>query len=494
MSKPKKALYLTEHLRTFEKNALKYLGIPENELMQSAGTFAFSMLKKLYPDVKVVAVFCGGGNNAGDGYVLAGLLNTQGYTVIVYQFQSLDHLPAVARSVAEKVMNEGVPSQMFPDSIDSDVELVIDALLGIGLQGAVYGPIAHAINLINDSELPVMALDVPSGLDADTGKVMGGCVRADVTITFIGRKVGLMILDGPDYAGKVVCSSLQLDSLCRDIKPAAYQIGEHVMSDTIAPRLKNSHKGLFGHVLVIGGGKGMPGAAVLAALAACRVGAGLVSIATLPEHVMGSLPGLPEVMVHGIDSVDDLMPLLAKATVVVIGPGLGEGSWAKSLFLAAIKAQLPLVIDASALRMLALYPQYDDTWVLTPHPGEAATLLGTSVDSIQNDRLSAASKIQKQYGGSVVLKGVGSIVADTLGGISVCAAGNPGMASAGMGDVLSGIIGGLLAQGVLLSDAAELGVWLHATAADDAVSNQGERGLLASDLMPYLRRQINQCT
>ena len=494
MSKSTKALYLTKHMRLCERRALDDLGLTEDELMLRAGSAALNTLKTLYPDVRTIAVFCGGGNNAGDGYVLAMLSFQQGFSVIVYQYKVVEDLPTAAKHAAIAAIAAGVQCQCLDDVIDSEVELIIDGLLGIGIQGSVRGPIAHAINLINDSGLPVLALDVPSGLDSDTGRVCGVCINAAVTTTFIAEKVGLFTLDGPDHCGKVVCHSLQLNSCLASIEPAAYQLNEQLLRGIITPRLKNSHKGLYGHVLIIGGGPGMPGAVYLAAQAALRVGAGMVTVATLPEHAGKVLPLLPEVMIHAVHDLDSLQPLLMKATICVIGPGLGESDWAHSLFQAAVAAQLPLVIDASALRMLALNPQHDDNWVLTPHPGEAASLLACSSADIQIDRCKSAQLIQQQYGGCVVLKGAGSIVSSGEHETYICTAGNPGMASAGMGDVLSGVIGGLLAQGVSLTDAAKLGVWLHARAADEAVITQGERGLIASDLMPYLRRQINKCT
>ena len=493
MSKLKKNLFLSQQSRLCEHKALDELGLTEIELMSRAGAAAFKTLKTLYPDVRTVALFCGGGNNGGDGYVLATCLLQQGYAVHVHQYKAIDELPPAARYAAEAAAAAGVSFQSLEDSIDSDAELVVDGLLGIGLKGAAHGPIAHAIQLINDSGLPVISLDVPSGLDADTGCVLGVCVNAAVTVTFITQKVGLYTSDGPDQCGKIVYHSLNLDSCLAGIEPAAHLLDDQLLYNILQPRRKNSHKGLYGHVLVIGGGPGMPGSVYLTALAALRVGAGAVTVATWPEHAKTVMPLLPEAMIYPIAGVDALLPLLAKATVCVIGPGLGESEWAKVLFEAAIAAQLPLVIDASALRMLALNPQHDDNWVLTPHPGEAASLLSCSTAVIQADRCQSAQLIQQQYGGSVVLKGAGSIVNCGEETTYICTAGNPGMASAGMGDVLSGVMGGLLAQGVSLADAAKLGVWLHARAADEAVFTQGERGLMASDLMPYLRRQMNKC-
>jgi len=491
IAKSEQALYLSRQIRLCERKAVEELGLTEDDLMTRAGSSAFNTLKTCYNLVRTIAVFCGGGNNAGDGYVLARLAHQHGLTVIVYQYKAVDDLPPAARHAAVTAIAAGVPCHGADDAIDGDVELIVDGLLGTGLQGNVADGLAHAINLINDSGLPVLALDVPSGLDADTGRVLGVCVRAEVTATFVALKVGMLTLDGPDQCGDIICHNLQLAGCLAKITPAAYQLDAQSFARLITPRRKNSHKGMFGHVLIIGGGPGMPGAVYLAAQAALRVGAGAVSIATRPEHVAGVLPHLPEAMIHAIVDVDDLEPLLAKATVCVVGPGLGEDDWASALFTAAIAAQTPLVIDASALRMLAHNPQHDDNWVLTPHPGEAASLLACSIADIQSDRCKSAQLIQQQYGGSVILKGVGTIVNTGGKEALLCPAGNPGMASAGMGDVLSGVVGGLLAQGLSLADAATLGVWLHAKAADNAVELHGERGLLASDLMPYLRREIN---
>jgi ADP-dependent NAD(P)H-hydrate dehydratase / NAD(P)H-hydrate epimerase len=492
MSKLQKALYPTKTIRQCEQLAVDELGLKNDELMLRAGEAAFHTLKTHYPDVKAIAVFCGGGNNAGDGYVVARLAQQQGFFVVIHAYKPVEDLPPAANRAAIAAINAGVVCQNLDDAIDSEIELVVDALLGMGLQGHVQGPIAHAIDLINDSELPVLALDIPSGLDADTGQVLGVCINAAITSTFIAPKPGLYTLEGPDHCGKIVCHTLQLEYYITKFTPAAYQLDDQLLQGIMTPRRKNSHKGLYGHVLIIGGGPGMPGAVCLAALAALRVGAGLVSIATWPEHAGKTLPSLPEAMIYGIEDEESLLPLLAKATVCIIGPGLGESDWAQSLFNAAIAAQLPLVIDASALRMLALNPQHDDNWVLTPHPGEAAALLARSTAEVQSNRCISAELIQQQYGGCVVLKGAGSVV-NAGHETYICTAGNPGMATAGMGDVLSGVIGGLLAQEIPLAEATKLGVWLHAHAADEAVTTQGERGLMASDLMPYLRRQVNRC-
>lgn len=485
-------LYVTKQIRSLESKALALGGLTEDDLMARAGKAAFDLFQTYYSHVKTIAVFCGGGNNAGDAYVFAALAYHHGLSVVIYQFKSIEQLPPAAQHAAEAVQALGIPCSVLEDAIDGDVEFIVDGLLGIGLKGEVYGPIADAINLMNESGLPILSLDIPSGLDADTGCVMGSCVRAEITATFIGPKFGMYTLDGPDFCGQIIHHALQLEPYLEMVAPAAYCLDEHLFRQISGARVKNAHKKMYGHVLMIGGGPGMPGAVSLAAQAALSLGAGMVTIATSPEHSGGMLSQLPEVMIYSVSNANDLLPLLANATVCVVGPGLGESAWAQSLFSTALVSQLPLVIDASALRILANAPQHDDNWVLTPHPGEAASLLGCEIQSVQKDRRRAAQNIQQKYGGTVVLKGAGTVIQAGAHETCVCTNGNPGMATAGMGDVLSGVIAGLAAQGIPLPMAAKSGVWLHAKAADDLVARQGERGLLASQLMPFLRSRVNR--
>lgn len=258
----------------------------------------------------------------------------------------------------------------------------------------------------------------------------------------------------------------------------------------LAPRARDSHKGCFGHVLIVGGNSGMIGAVRLAGEAALRVGTSLVSVATKPEHVTAIVSGCPEIMVHGIKKPKELKKLANKATVIVIGPGLGQTAWSKKLFEQTLALPQPKIIDADGLNLLAKNPKKSTEWILTPHPAEAARLLNNSVEYIQNDRIHAVQQLQQTYDGTAILKGAGSLIA-TEKTLSICHAGNPGMASGGMGDVLSGVIGGLLAQGLLPQQAAELGVYLHAYAADLAAAQLGERGLIARDLLPYLHQLVN---
>lgn len=488
---PDLKLYRCEQIRACERLAVNNCKISEHELMLRAGTTAFESLLTLFPHAHRIAVFCGAGNNAGDGYVLARLAQQHGMKVKIYQLKAPEDLPSAAAQAAMQAAADDIPLVCIDEPLDADVDLLIDALLGIGLQGPVRGDMISAINLINESGLPVFALDVPSGLNADSGQVYNCCVRAAHTMTFIGRKTGLYTLDGPDYCGTVHCADLQLKEVLAQLPFYALQLTEASNRLPLPPRQKNCHKGDFGQVLVIGGAPGMAGSIALAAKAALRTGAGSVTVATRPEHLSAVLPVCPEVMVHGIPCEKDLEPLLQKASVCILGPGLGLDEWAQKLFHAAIGAQLPMIIDASALRLLAGCPQMDDNWILTPHPGEAAALLSCTTEEIQRDRFEAVATIQQQYGGVIVLKGTGSIVRTSEGEHFVCAAGNPGMASAGMGDVLDGIIAGLLAQGLSLSESAKAGVWLHARAADAIAQIQGQRGLLASDLYVLLPKFVN---
>ena len=490
MFKPDNALYRCEQIKFCEQQAVNRYHLNDYELMTQAGTEAFFFLRRTYPQARNLAVFCGAGNNGGDGYVLARLAHEHGFSVMVYQCKSIAELSVMAQQAALAASAVGVECQSADEPLDNETDLIVDALLGIGLHGAVHGMIATAINQVNSSGLPVLSLDIPSGLDADTGHADLFCVKATHTLSFIGLKAGFYTLDGPDYCGEIHCRNLQLEPILNQARPVARLLHESTLPK-LPQRKKNSHKGHFGHVLIIGGGLAMAGAAALAAKAAMRAGAGLVSIATRPEHSLAMLSLLPEAMVYGIHKAQELAALLAKATVCVIGPGLGETEWAQALFLAAITSQLPMVIDASALRLLALHPQVDDNWVLTPHPGEAGSLLSTTTTSVQQDRYQAAAAIQQLYGGVVVLKGAGTIIQTSEHDAFVCVQGNPGMATAGMGDVLTGIIAGLCAQQLPLADAAKLGVWLHAQAGDHTAKQCGERGILASDLLDLVPKILN---
>jgi NAD(P)H-hydrate epimerase len=336
-----------------------------------------------------------------------------------------------------------------------------------------------------------MALDIPTGINGDSGAVLGVAVVADLTTTFVGVKPGLLLGEGLAHTGTLLFAGLDIPDSCYDKEASMLRrIELDGLRDVLPKRARDAHKGSHGHVLLVAGGRGMPGAARLCGEAALRAGAGLVSLATHPSHSAEIAASRPELICHPLESTAQLEPLLAQATVVAVGPGLGQSDWANELFAAVMRTELPLVVDADALNLLSANPQRRDNWVLTPHPGEAARLLGSSPGDVQADRPAALLALQERYGGTVVLKGAGTLVSSQSGAPWICLRGNPGMASAGMGDVLTGIIAGLAAQGLALEQAATYGAEVHA-AAGDAAAVDGERGMLATDLLFELRSWLN---
>jgi NAD(P)H-hydrate epimerase len=482
------ALYRAAQVRELDRIAIAELGLPGAELMERAGRAAFHELRRRWPRARRIGVVCGSGNNGGDGYVVARLAAEAGLAVRVMAVTPLAQLTSEAASAATAVQRSGVAVGAGLEFGDCDV--LVDALLGIGLSGEVRGPACEAIERMNQSGLPILALDVPSGLDADTGRVRGVAVRATATLCFIGLKAGCFTGAGRDHAGEVLWEGLGLpDALFARVEPVAQRLDTRCLK-RLRPRARAAHKGDCGHVLVVGGDHGMAGAVRMAAEAAARAGAGLVSVATRAEHGGHIVAVRPELMVHGIEQAEALAPLLARATVIAVGPGLGRGEWGRALLGKVLESSKPLVVDADALNVLAEDPARRERWVITPHPGEAGRLLGCGSAEIEADRFTAAASLQASFGGVVVLKGAGTVVLDDSGLAGVCTLGNPGMASGGMGDVLTGVIAALIAQGWNLTEAARLGVCLHAAAAD-AAAQEGERGLLATDLLPLLRRLAN---
>ncbi|HET7922257.1 MAG TPA: NAD(P)H-hydrate dehydratase [Gammaproteobacteria bacterium] len=481
------AVYSAAQVRGIERCAIRE-NVAEAVLMQRAGAAAWAALRQRWPDAKRIVVCAGSGNNAGDGYVLAQCAREAGCEVTVQTVMAPPHAPGAATEVRRAYLQHGGAEQVFSGSLPTDADVLVDALLGIGLNRALSGELRAAVDAINRAQLPVLALDVPSGLHADTGAVLGVAVRADVTHTFIALKPGLLTGAGPVYCGEILFDELGVPAICFSSLPVARRLGA---GDAMLPRrARDAHKGAFGHVLVVGGGHGMGGAVRLVAEAALRSGAGLVSVATRAQHLPGLQAGLPEAMTYAVESVAELEPLLKRASIIAIGPGLGQDDWARDLLARVLGANLPLVLDADALNLLAHAPQQRSDWVLTPHPGEAARLLGSDTTTVQVDRFAAAAAILARYGGSVVLKGAGSLVVTEGELPAVCDRGNPGMAAPGTGDALTGVIAALMAQGLIAPAAARAGVWLHATAGDRAAL-RGERGLIARDLIAELRGLVN---
>lgn len=485
-------LYRAEQVKAMDDYAIKELGISGTVLMERAGEAAFAMLQARWPQAKDIVVVCGTGNNGGDGYVVARLAKQAGCQVTVMQVGDTAKLSGDALAAAQRLQSVDILPVALDRALILRCDVIVDALLGIGLRGSITGELHDAIQMINQVKRPVLSLDIPSGINADNGMIHDVAVRADATITFIANKQGLFHGDAMDYVGELRLESLNAPLGIYELHEAQVeQVDTSALNSLLSARPRNSHKGHFGHVLIIGGEQGYIGAPRMAGEAAARVGAGLVSIGTRREHaaVMGA--SRPELMVHGVEDEAAFLRLSEQATVIVIGPGLGQSEWAQQLLGYAIDSGHPLIVDADALNLLAHAPHKRHNWILTPHAGEAARLLGKSSQEVQRDRFAAARELQDAYGGIVVLKGAGTLICGPDDPILLCARGNPGMATGGMGDMLTGVISGLLAQGINILDAAALGVCIHAEAGDAAARSAGERGLLPGDLMSWVRRLAN---
>lgn len=485
-------LYTGAQVRELDRFAIDSFGVSATVLMERAGAAGFSYLTHRWPKARSIAVVCGTGNNAGDGYVIARLAHEQGLQVKVYQVGEESRVRGDALAAAQRLEGAGLVREPLTNPNFSRVDVIIDALLGTGLDGEVSDHYRQAIESINQSGRGVLSLDIPSGLNADTGMAMGCAIKATGTVTFIGMKQGLLTGQGPEYAGELVFANLNVPAEVYEMRPpSAERIDYQRLKSLLSPRPRYLHKGDCGHVMIVGGEKGFTGAVRMAGEAAARVGSGLVSIATRPEHAMVINASRPELMCHGVEAESEFQQLAERATIIAIGPGLGQSEWSKNMLSYALESGLPLVLDADALNLLSHDIQKRDDWVLTPHPGEAARMLGRAVNEIEKDRFAAVDELAATFGGVVVLKGSGTVIKTSAQELKLCSGGNPGMASGGMGDVLTGIIAGLIAQGLDQDAATTLGVVLHAEAGDQAARAAGERGLLASDLMPWVRRLAN---
>jgi hydroxyethylthiazole kinase-like uncharacterized protein yjeF len=484
-------IYSVATVREIDRTAIEDEGIPGYTLMSRAGAAAVSEARERFPDARRWQIVCGAGNNAGDGYVVARLAASEGIAVSVLAVVDPESLKGDAATAYGDFSAEEGMVTAWSGQLDPDADLIMDGLLGSGLERNVEGDFALAVAAINSHTAAVIALDIPTGIHGDTGSVMGFAVRADCTVTFVGLKAGLYLSDGADYCGDIVFADLGVPPKCRQgCQPEFRRIDDDHLRKNLTPRHRTAHKGDFGHVLVVGGGPGMPGAVRLCGEAALRAGAGLVSIATHPDHAGLIVATRPELMSHGITEAGELDVLLNKADVIAFGPGLGRSEWAAGLVALLKRDERLAVWDADALNWLAESPEFNDRRVITPHPGEAAGLLDCTAADVQADRRKALVDLRGRYGGVVVLKGSGTLVSASSGVPWLCSAGNPGMAAPGMGDVLTGIVAALLAQGLAPEDAATVGVAVHARAGDLAAAG-GERGLMASDLLGELRNAIN---
>jgi NAD(P)H-hydrate epimerase len=485
------SLYSTAQVRALDAHAIGQ-GVPGYTLMSRAGEAALRYLRTRWPMAHEIVIACGGGNNGGDGYVLARLAQAAGLAALVVPAVPPERLHGDAARAFEDFKAAGGQTGASEPGLLQRADVIVDALLGTGLTGSVREDLARMIREINSTGRPVFAIDVPSGLDSDTGVPLGDTVRADCTVTFVGLKTGLFTGDGPEFAGTVFFDDLQVTPPPDpQLTPRLTRIVESEIQNALPRRTRAANKGDFGRVLIVGSGSGMPGATRLAGEACLRVGAGLVTVAVAPENVAAIAAGRPELICLPLADEHALEPALERASVIAIGPGLGQSAWARAALHRVLGSHKPLVVDADALNLIAegrAGPR--DNWILTPHPGEAARLLGTSVEEVQRDRLAAIDRLIERYHGIVVLKGAGTLVGGSARTPGLCERGNPGMASAGMGDVLTGAIAGILAQCRDPWLAARAGVLAHAMAGD-AAARGGERGLLAGDVARELHHCVN---
>ncbi len=487
-------LYRAQQVQELDRIAIEEFNDPGISLMEHAGNALFRALRLRWPRAKRIAVLCGVGNNGGDGFVVARLADHLDMRVVIYLLGDADKLKGDALTAYDRLEGTHVEIHQYDGQALDMFELIVDAMLGTGLNGEVTGSWRLAIDAINiaaSQSTAVVACDIPSGLHADSGSILGSAVNADLTVTFIGLKQGLLTAQGPDCCGEIVFDDLQVpQEIYARVDFSATLLSLSSSLQPLKPRRASTHKGQCGHILIVGGNQGMSGAVRMSAEAAYRSGAGLVTVATHPSHAPLINLSRPELMSYGVSRASELKALIQRANIIVVGPGLGKDRWAQTLFSAVLESNKPLVVDADALTLLSLDTTQKTNWVLTPHPGEAAALLNCTSKEIQADRFRALQSLQQNFGGTVVLKGCGTLVQNDSCVPSLCSYGNPGMASGGMGDVLTGIIGGLIAQGVSLIDSAKLGVCVHAYAADVAAGSE-PRGLLASDLFPHIRELVN---
>ena len=483
-------LYRVEQVRRIDRQAIDAGGLGGSELMHRAATAAFTCMRERWPDARRVLIVAGSGNNGGDAFLLA--LMAQRSDLDVHVIALGDESNGDAALARSAWRDAGGAIEVFDETtVLAASDVLIDGLLGTGISRAPTALAAALIDKMNAQCAGKLALDVPSGLDADKGIAPGAVFRAHATISFVAWKRGLFTADGVDCCGRLQLDSLDIPcEIFEDFSADTQLLGTDVLS-LLPSRLNNVNKGRFGHVLVVGGDEGMAGAVALSAEAALRVGAGLVSVATREKNV-AVIHGLrQELMVGGVSGQQSLQLMLDRASVVAIGPGLGQGAWGHALWDSVLRVDKPCVLDADALNLLAREPRpLPKSTVLTPHPAEAARLLNCNVAAIQSDRFAAARALADRYAAVVVLKGAGSLIAGPDGQLALCPFGNSGMATAGMGDVLTGVIAGLLAQGLGSWEAAQLGVVAHAIAGDQAAGSC-PRGMIASDLFIPLRHFVN---
>ncbi len=515
-------------MREMDRRTIEEFGVPSLVLMENAALRVVDVIASRFGPLrgKRIAVVCGKGNNGGDGLAIARHLATRyAADVTVWLASDPSTLTGDAAVNCNMAQTFGLHLNLFDAPSDSPIigdgraDLVVDALLGTGTKGGVTGDLAGCINAMNGGGCPIVSVDVPSGLDADTGKVEGACVKATLTVTFALPKFGLMVYPGAEYVGELVVADIGMPRRvmqAADVQVAATQAADVARWLPARVNGRDSNKGQFGHVTVFAGSSGFVGAPTLTSEAAARTGAGLVTLA-VPEGIQNALMARvsPVVMTKGLaqtstgtfarSAVEAALTLAAKGTAAALGPGLGgSDSEETRAFVREFVARcpVPLVIDADALNCLALEPdrgasvvrERPNVTVLTPHPGEMGRLLGTDTKAVQADRRASVEEAARDYGCPVLLKGARTLIADPSGRLAVNTTSNPGMATGGSGDVLSGVIATLLAGKLNAWEAVAAGAYLHGLAGDLVADKQGgPAGLIATDLIDYLPAAIARC-
>jgi len=509
-------LVTASEMRELDRRAIQDLGIPSLVLMENAGRTTYRILRREFPGLQgEVAVVAGPGNNGGDGFVVARYLANAGLPVAVFLLGPRDRVSGDARVNLEILVHLGIAVKEILAETDlnpalhrlAKAGLIVDALLGTGLNSPVTGLMAALIEGINHLRPPVLAVDIPTGLSADTGKVLGVALKAQVTVTYGCPKLGQVLPPGRDYVGRLWQVDIGIPPiLARDLPLELAEAGE--MRALLPPRPFGSHKGTFGHLLVLAGSQGKTGAAAMAAEAALRAGAGLVTVGVpaslndilevkLTEAMTLPLPEAAGARALGAAALTPILKFVDEKFTMALGPGIGTHPETRELVRRLVQdLPQPMVIDADGLNNLAgataglkgaAGPR-----ILTPHPGEMARLVGLTTPEVQARRLDLARETAAQFGVTLVLKGAQTVVAAPDGRASLNSTGNPVLASGGTGDVLTGLIGGFLAQGLTPWDAARLGVYLHGLAADFFVSRHGRRGMIAGDLLAVLPQMLTE--
>ncbi|MGV6852913.1 MAG: NAD(P)H-hydrate dehydratase [bacterium] len=477
---PDKA-YSCKQSKQIDQRSIQLYGETGLELMYRAGICAFNAMKANYPEARSVVCLAGGGNNAGDAYVVAGLALAEGMECLVLSLSGVETLPDDAAYFANDYKLSGGVIESFDHTLP-EADIYIDGLLGSGLDRKVTGRYAQLIKQVNASQLPVIALDLPSGLNGDTGVIMGTAIQASITVCFVALKQGMLTFDGPDSCGKLLFSEL---NIAKDVYEgeAGLQVRNSCQPVRLNRNLKNTHKGQFGRVLAIGGQPGMGGAILLTAMAALKTGAGLVTLASHKKN-RGKANQYPELMSVSVKHGDEFASVASN--VIALGPGLGRSDWSRKTYIKAChkitETNAKAVIDADGLYHLRRYKTNIKQLVITPHPGEAAQLMGCSIKDIQQDRIASARALALKYKAVCLLKGQGTIIADRHGSATIVCGGNSALSTAGSGDVLSGIVAGLLAQGVEPYEAAVEGTSLHMASAEKILASH-KNGLVASDMI-----------